>query len=463
MSNESFPPIKIFGLAIILICYTLNLSAQSKSGNWYIRQASKDYEKKNYQAALEKSMKGLNSMKLNKKRKKEGLFVLGRSFPIVVQSKLDVIQRTSRTALRKDFSEPYIVRNIINYRERLYTQYSELHSLNQQVKNLLLSLGEKIPSVQTKDYLEEIAESNTLLNQGKEQGASYFFELANEEANELPKKSPGKNLCRKVALYYKQAYQYDPLASFTAKAKEQYKIYRKLGTKRIGIAPFENKSSKDQYGAIAEQISDVITSKLFNDKSDLMEFTQIVSRDHIRQILEEAKYFEAKIINDSTGTKLKELYGIDELITGKITQINSFESDINRENLAITQRVKTGVKKVKKDDGKIKEESVYEDVSVPYTKMNQKAGAEIRGSYMIVKMGNAEVIRQRAFNKAFSYSETWANSKSKYITQVYSLKELLKETAPSPPHDTERVNLVAQKIIDHLMDEIVSYIQSQRM
>lgn len=449
-------------LAFLLLCtYSFSILFAQKNGNGFIRQASKDLANSNFIGALENSVLGLQNTKLNKKRKKEGLEMLERCFPVVSQIKTDLITKTKKTAQRTDFTQPYIVRNIINNREKLEAQYSEIQALHNSVKNALIFQGESIHTWTFKDYSQEIQESSLSLKTGKKQAGVFFYELGNKEGALLTDAENEKEPYRRVALYYKQAWQYDPSAPYVAKAKEQYSRFRKLGTKRIGIAPFENKSSKDQYGAISEQISDEITSRLFNNRSDLMEFTQIVSREHIRQILEEAQYFDEGIINDSTGTKLKELYGIDELITGKITQISSFKSEINRENFVTEREVKVGVKEVKTSDGKTKKENVYENRSIPYTKLSQEAGAEIIGSYMIVDMSNAEVIRQQAFNKSYDYRESWINSTSKFSLQVYDLKKQMKEETPTPPFDTERVNLVVQQIIGQLMDEITIYISSQ--
>jgi len=202
---------------------------------------------------------------------------------------------------------------------------------------------------------------------------------------------------KKAAKSFKTAQEYVPGYKDSAAL---YEKARRAGIKRIAIIPFENKSGKGWYGAIADAIVDGAVSDVMNDAS-ATEFLEIVSRDQLEQVMREQKLGLTGFIDASSATQLGKILGVKEIVTGKITQISVSPERTTPKRYRLTENVCV------RNDGNgkcLQAAQVYADV----TEYTRTAGATITGSYSVIDVKTAAIKKQANMEGKYAFNAEWA-------------------------------------------------------
>lgn len=251
---------------------------------------------------------------------------------------------------------------------------------------------------------------------------------------------------KKAAKSFKAAQEYVPGYKDSAAL---YEKARRSGVKRIAIIPFENKSGKGGYGAIADAIVDGTVSDVMNDSSAI-EFLEIVSRDQLEQVMREQRLGLTGFVDAGTATKLGKILGVQEIVTGKITHITVSRPKETRRSIPQTKRI--CVKTV--STGKYTSKCVQEaEISATVIEYDRNAGATITGSYSVIDVKTAVIKKQANMEGKYAFNSKWAT----YSGNKDALSELTTESEVHAPEEEEMVNSARADLIAKLSKSFKDY------
>lgn len=324
----------------------------------------------------------------------------------------------------------------------IVNEYNSLISLNQTVNSLPPLTDKK--TGQTIKF--EISDYSEQLNQAKQKAAESHY----LEAVELSKKE-GLDIQKHAAKEFKKAESYVPGYKNCA---EMYEKCRKAGIKRIAIIPFENKSGKAHYGAISEMITDNIISNIMNDPS-AMEFLEIISRDQLETVMREQQLGVSGIIDEKSVVQLGQILGVHEMVSGQITQIIHTPERTTTTELQETEKVVVGQEKYIDNKGKQQTRSVWGDVYAQVKKFKKVAQATINGSYKIVEIKTAKLIKSDSFKGDDYFLSEWAKFSGDEKALSKSTRNLLKAEEFAPAEEAmvnDAANDLSKKLATALKD-----------
>lgn len=385
--------------------------------------------------------------------------------------------------------------------DTVVAEYEALIKINQAVKslpvltpegsgqltNLLSSLkndGAKQPAQQPihfdiKDYTQELAEAkNNAAEDHYQEGRLLFGKegMANrdqsaKEFSAAIKYVPGYKDAATLAAdgYYREglllakaddvdtkkkaAKAFKTAQEFVPGYKDSSVMYekaRKAGIKRIAIIPFENKSGKDGHGAIADAIVDETVSNVMGDSSAI-EFLEIVSRDQLEQVMREQRLGLTGIIDVKTATKLGNILGVNEIVTGKITKIVASPARDIQRNIPQKKRicVESGAKLFS-----CKREAVVSAVVTIYTR---KAGATITGSYSVIDVKTAATKQTKSTEGKYAFNAEWATYSGNLDALSDEMRQLTSVSETNAPEEEEMVHEAQKDLVEKLSQSLKNY------
>ena len=226
--------------------------------------------------------------------------------------------------------------------------------------------------------------------------------------------------------------------------KNAFTLYdqaRKLAIKRIAIIPFENKSGKGQYGAVNETITDDIISDVLNTPL-AVEFVEIITRDQLQQVLNEQNLGSSGIINESTAMQAGKVLGVSEIIVGQITQIASAEPVVSSKQYENKRTIYA-------------KEGNYV-ISALIKEYKKEASAAMSGSYKIIDVKTAKLIKTDSFKEDYNFLSVWSTYQGNPDAIDYNVPRGPEQNAPI---DEERVNIVARKLSASLAHKVIEYVR----
>lgn len=344
----------------------------------------------------------------------------------------------SKIAQLKESSAIFSGDYTVNECQEIINRYSTLIKMNESLLNLPVVKPKKGNPVtfEMKNYQTDLRQAKNELNKNKELAAEQHY----QSGVNLSKNMDNEN-SKSAAKEFTQALSFVPNYK---DASTLYEQARKLGTKRVAIIPFENKSGKNKYGAIGEMITDQIITDLLKNPS-AMEFLEIISRDQLQQIIQEQKLGLSGIINENTAIEVGKILGVDELVIGQITQISSSETPV-------THKVKKNEKTIYAKEG---DRKVYATV----TEHQKGASASIVGSYKIIEVETAKMVTGDSFKKDYSFLSEWATFSGDQKALSYESRSLCDQFQQNPPIDEERVNIVSRALGKSLVQTIIMYVK----
>ncbi|MDP2684913.1 MAG: CsgG/HfaB family protein [bacterium] len=322
--------------------------------------------------------------------------------------------------------------------QEIINRYNTLIKISDNLLNLPVVKPKKGDPVtfEIKNYNTEFSEAKNELIKNKELAAEQHYQS-------------GLNLSKLVDIENSKssAKEFAKAMSFVPNYKDASSLYeqaRKLGTKRVAIIPFENKSGKNQYGAIGEMITDLIITNLLKNPS-AMEFTEIISRDQLQQVIEEQKLGLSGLISENSAIEVGKILGVNELIIGQITQISSSQTP-------------TTNKSYKNENTIYAKEGNYK-VYANVTEYKKGASASINGSYKIIDVKTAKMVTGDSFKKDYSFVSQWATYSGDEKALSNESRHLCSQLEQNPPSDEDRVNIVSSALGNSLVQTIIMYVK----
>ena len=329
--------------------------------------------------------------------------------------------------------------------DKIVSEYNDLIRLNQTIEQLpslrLKATGELI-EIETTDYSSQI-------DTAKQMAAETHYEegVTLSSSDDLKiKKQAAKEF--KMALGFVSEYR---------DASEKYEKMRQAAILRMAIMPFEDKTETwRKYSPVSEVIMDDVISYILRDDS-ATEFLELVSRERLQQVMQEQALSQSGIIDESMAVEVGKILGVNEILSGKITQIIVSPEQTTRNVRNEKKRVVIRREKYVDDEGKEKVRKIYGEVEAKVIVFKRTTSARIRGSYNIVDVETARILKSDSFEEFSSSNVSWATFSGDDRAISYSTRELAKKGEQRVPIEGEIINRAAKKISTSIAKSIKDY------
>ena len=187
------------------------------------------------------------------------------------------------------------------------------------------------------------------------------------------------------------------------------------------------------------------------------EFMELISRDQLDRVIEEQKFGLSGMVSDETAMEVGAILGVHEIITGKITQIIYSPVQTIHKDYTESGRVVIKTEKYKDKEGKTKTRKIYGDVEASIRQYTRSTKAVIKGSYNIVDVKTAKVIRSEAFEGKADFQAEWATFSGDERALGYRSKKLLRSGEQLAPVAEEMVSRAASDLANSLTATLKIY------
>ncbi|MEA3287986.1 MAG: CsgG/HfaB family protein [Candidatus Marinimicrobia bacterium] len=237
----------------------------------------------------------------------------------------------------------------------------------------------------------------------------------------------------------------------------RYELSRKAGIKRIALFPFDDLSGKrKRYGSVEELVVDQMVTSVMKDAS-ATEFLELISRDQLDRVINEQKLGLSGMVNEESAMEVGAILGVHEIITGKITQIIYTPVQTVHRDFKETSKVVAKTEKYKDKDGKTKTRKIYKDVEAQVRLYTRTSKAVIKGSYKIVDIRTAKLVKSEAFEGKADFSAEWVTFRGDERALKYRTLKLAKKGETVAPVAEEMVSRAAADLANSLSATIKIY------
>jgi len=378
-------------LFILLIAFvSTQCSAQHRK---YRKDAENAFEQRRFDVAV---INAVNSLYEKPEKNPKAQELLDLAYPRFLND------YESKIAQLKASSETFSSDETVVQRREIVKRYETLIKYTNDLKNLppaafQVRKGSDL-AFEYREYYNELADAKKKLERGMEDAAEAHYQNALGLMA-----SGGIENNKSAAKEFKKAMGY---VSNYRDSAQKYEEARKAGTTRVAIIPFRNKSGKGQYGAVGEFITDQVISKLFDDRA-AMEFLEIIDREQLELVLQEQKLGASGIIDDNTLVEIGKVLGVQEILTGRITQIISDPAQVTRENQQAKNTISVKVDEKKNSEGKTVPIMQDKEVTAFVTLSRKTASARMSGSYKILDVETARLLETESFSESYSFNHEW--------------------------------------------------------
>jgi len=428
---------------ILLVAFiSTQCSAQHRR---YRKNAEKAFEQRRFDEAV---INAVNSLYDKPEKNSKAQEVLDLAYPRFLRSYEAQIDQL------KASSETYTSEQTVAQRREIVKRYETLIKYTNDLRNLPPSAfqvkrGSDL-AFEYRDYTDDLMEAKRRLEMGMEDAAESHYQ------NALSLMAAGGIENNKAAAKeFKRAMSY---VDNYRDCAQKYEEARKAGTTRVAIIPFQNKSGIRQYGAVGEFITDQVISKLFDDEQ-AMEFLEIIDREQLELVIKEQKLGASGLIDDNTLVELGKILGVQEILTGRITQILSDAPQVTRENQQAKRTISVKVGEKKNADGKTIPVMQDKEVAAYVTLSKKTASARMSGSYKILDVQTARLLETESFSEQYRFSHEWGTFRGDERALNNNQKRMVQLREENPLSDGERINFVARKLADSLAGRLKSYTQ----
>ncbi len=375
-----------------------------------------------YKAVLE----CVESLKINHDYEKP-LLLMDIVFPLAIKSYNQKLDR-------------YLKKGNKNW-DMIIKSYQEIIYMIDSVERLNL-LRQEIwfNSSDLRDYELELVET-------KENAASFYY----NHAVMLMSKDNQED-------YKKSAQAFKKSQTYISDYKDSIELYnfcRQKAIKRIAIMAFENKSGNTEFGAIGEEVSDAIISKMLRD-SNLMEYVEIISRDQINQIINEQKLSQSGIVEYEHTIDLGKILGVQEMITGKVSRIQVSNIDEVTKNESFKKRVTVDYEYYTDDNGKQKKRAIKGDVKAKAKIYKITRTANMSVSATLLDIESAKILYSNSIREEYKFEYEWATYTGDKRALSYQLKSLIRKEAETAPSKGSMITELSNKISKKLKRELTA-------
>jgi hypothetical protein len=419
--------LKIAGLILLIIF----VAACSKNVTLY-RQASKEYNKAQYEESLDTSVASL----MIKPEYTKAQELIKKTYSKVVAVREARINQIE-AAKEEDMWD------------KLVAEYTALIG----IQNKVAPLNPLRDSKTGETYVFEIKNYEEPLAESKLKAAEYHY----NKGIELARSSDNPDTQRKAAEEFRKTLEYIPNYK---DADLRYEETRESAIKRIAILSFEDKSgSGTKYGSLQDLITDSITSKMLQDQL-ISKHTEIITRDQIEALMLERQFAAPEIITESSATEFGAVLGAHEILTGKVVQINYVGPRVKTMELRESKNMVTGEETYIDDKGKEKTRKIKEDVVCVYDKYTKTTSVDIIISFNLIEVPSGKIKLQETITSGHSWSDVWGrvNSGEIKILSEEAL-DLVSKEEPLPPSEVDMVNTALQDICSGIVEKIREYVR----
>jgi len=392
------------------------------------KRATEAYQLGNYDAAITDAVKALRI----KPDYEDAQTILMNAFPISIRNRENSIaELTSQTDLESV--------------GKCVKEYHRLISISTSVKDLPPLINKQTKQAVSFDFKDY---SKSFMKAKQVAAEAYYKE--GHKLGDLGGIDNSKSAAKAFKKSQTYVHQYKDTASL-------YDKYRLAGIKRIAILSFINKSGKNQYGAIGELVTDQITSTIMGTPS-AVEFLNIISRTELEQSLVKHNIAFSELVHDTQVIKIGKTLGLHEIIVGQITQINTSKPQTTVQNVKEKEYVVVSYKEYIDKKGKKRKSPVYGDVYGSARIFNMYANAKITGSYKIIDIKTAQLIKTDSFSGEYKYSHKWGSHISGDERGLSADTKRIITSAPGiAPSDGDRVNMAADNLVTSMSKKIIAY------
>lgn len=421
-------------LLIIVPILFLTMSSQAQGARQLAKEADTYYVAGDYLNAASKAIEALRAESSNRL----AFEVLDKSYNPAVFNTEQEIRKTEAKAAT------FTGDQTVGQWNWIVDRYNELIRMQREAE-LLGSVynkkSKKTLEFKSIDYTAALLAAEDALSDAKQSAAQMHY-----ERGERLMKNGTRATAKDAAKAYKAAYNY---VSGYKDAYDKYKEARKAGTSRVAFIPFENKSGKPQLGAVEDVITDMVISKLMQDR-DAMEFIDLLSRDQLDVIMNEQNLMRNQFMNEESAVQYGKMLGVQVLITGKISSIVYDAKPTMQSNVSQSKQVVVQRQAYYDSDGKKKYKDIHGTVHCIVTQYTRKAQASIIGSYQILDVETAKVISSNSFNKTIDWSHTWGRYSGDERALSREFKQLCTVEEKYPPNQEAMTNMAAEGLAETL-------------
>ena len=101
---------------------------------------------------------------------------------------------------------------------------------------------------------------------------------------------------------------------------ERYEEMRKAAILRMAVFFEDRSQTYGGYGPVTLTVMDNVVSSILNDQS-ATEFLELMTRDQLNRVIQEQALSQTGMTNELTAIEAGKILGINQILTGRITQI----------------------------------------------------------------------------------------------------------------------------------------------
>ncbi|MCK9557625.1 MAG: CsgG/HfaB family protein [Candidatus Cloacimonetes bacterium] len=407
------------GLGILCIALALSACARNKK---YLSKAENERKLGNYETA---AFYAIESLKLKPDYRKAQI-ALKESYPLAI------VQRKERLLALQARDEQDNLEDIL-------VEYMALQKLSDAIRSLPAIINPETGMTlifDSSDYSAQIADTKTMC-------AEMYYQKGLHQSR-MDTSRTGQRL---AAEHFKRAMVFVPNYLDSA---SRYESARQNAVTRVAILPFDDVSGfGKKHGAASEILSAMIVDKLLQ-KSSLMEYSELITRDRIEQVLSEQEFNASGLVEESSTASIGHLLGANAILSGKILQIAYNAPRVISKDISETGIVE------EESDNEVKEK----EISCSFTEYTMNSSMQVVASYTLLEVSSGKILAHKNFNPTYTFNEKWgkvlsgdARALSKKQQELVNTTEAL---APSP---AQMLHTVLENLSDELTEHISGYMR----
>ena len=198
---------------------------------------------------------------------------------------------------------------------------------------------------------------------------------------------------RNAAISYRQASNY---RKDYKDATSRYETCREKGMIKIAVMPFENKSGKDEFGAMGDFLASQIISSAIDANP---EFIRFISREYLDQLLAEQGLQKTDVIDPTSAVEIGKLLGVHAFVFGKIFSIIPDSPKDLRTHYQKAGTIKVYNKNTKK--------YMTLPAVCDYTLFERMRSVRVQASYQVIAVETGEIVSSESLSEDRVDGCTW--------------------------------------------------------
>jgi tetratricopeptide (TPR) repeat protein len=409
-----------FHIGLFTLCILLSLTACARNKK-YQSKAEKAQKLGNYELA---TFYAIESLKLKPEYRKAQI-TLKESYPLaIIQRKEHLLDLQNR--------------NDEDGQEEILAEYLALQKMSDAIKTLPPIINPESGlrlSFDAMDYSTEIAET-------KSRCAQNYYQKAIHQSRMDSSKS-GQRL---AAEYFKKAMEFIPNYLDSA---SRYETARQKAVTRVAILPFEDVSGfGKKHGSASELLSAMIVDKLMHT-SQIMEYTDLITRDSIDHVLTEQALGASGLIEESSASSIGHLLGANTILSGNILQIAYNPPKVSSKDVSESTTIE-------EEDNDLKEK----EIECSFIEYTLSSSIQVIVSYTLLDVSSGKILAHKNFDPSYTFNENWGKitGGDKRALKDDQLR-LVNKNEVFAPSAAQMLNTVLSDLSDEIVEHVTGYLR----